>query len=320
MLHATRLNPAAEDPDVALAEQARAAFVNFYRGNTRHSYEYDLRVLFAWCAREHIPVMRATRSQLEQFARYCMEERGNGSSTLRRRMATVRQFYRLAAADDLIPKSPAEFMRLPRDARPAEEYDGLTHLELAALIATARRSTPTEWALVVVMAMLGLRVSEACDLTVDQAFGIENGHRVLRFVGKGNKPAVIPLPVPVARAIDAAIGDRRTGPLLLRRDATPMNRRSASRVITRLARQAGITKKVFPHLLRHSYITALLDAGVQPREAQVAARHAQLDTTMGYDRHRKNLDRHGVYAVAAFLSDSGADGTTPLLHAVSDLS
>ena len=66
--------------------------------------------------------------------------------------------------------------------------------------------------------------------------------------------------------------------------------------------RAGITKRITPHSLRHSFITAALDAGVPLRDVQIAARHADPRTTTRYDRARNNLDRHASYIVAAFIA------------------
>lgn len=72
----------------------------------------------------------------------------------------------------------------------------------------------------------------------------------------------------------------------------------------RLARRAGINKRISPHSLRHSFITAALDAGVSVRDVQDAASHSDPRTTMRYDRARHSLDRHATYVVAAFIAGS----------------
>ena len=77
---------------------------------------------------------------------------------------------------------------------------------------------------------------------------------------------------------------------------------AAGRVVRRIARRAGITKRVGPHTLRHAFITAALDAGVPLRDVQEAASHADPRTTMRYDRARKNLDRHPNYILAAYMA------------------
>lgn len=176
-------------------------------------------------------------------------------------------------------------------------------MELGSLIQTARASSPSDAALVTLMGMLGLRVSEACAVKIEDYQDIERGHRVLRLVGKGGKPATIPLPVPVLRALDAAAGERTSGPLLLRnRSGLPVNRKSAALTITRLCKKAGIKKRLSPHGLRHSFVTAALDAGVPLRDVQIAARHSDPRITARYDRARHNHDRHASHVVAAFLA------------------
>ena len=70
----------------------------------------------------------------------------------------------------------------------------------------------------------------------------------------------------------------------------------------RLARRAGIDKPISPHSLRHSFMTAALDAGPALRDMQEAASHADPRTTMGYNRARQSLDRHATYIVATFVA------------------
>jgi site-specific recombinase XerD len=72
--------------------------------------------------------------------------------------------------------------------------------------------------------------------------------------------------------------------------------------VRRVARKAGISKRISPHSLRHSFITAALDAGVPLRDVQIAARHADPRTTTRYDRARHNLGRHASYVVSAFVA------------------
>ena len=109
--------------------------------------------------------------------------------------------------------------------------------------------------------------------------GIERGHRTLHVIGKGNKPALIPLPVPVARTLDLAVADRVTGRCCGPGPGQRMDRNAATRVVARLAKRAGIAHRVGCHSLRHAYITAALDAGVPLRDVQIAARHADPRTT-----------------------------------------
>jgi hypothetical protein len=76
----------------------------------------------------------------------------------------------------------------------------------------------------------------------------------------------------------------------------------AGRIVRRVARRAGIGKRLGPHTLRHAFITAALDAGVPLRDVQEAASHADPRTRMRYDRARVSLDRHATDIVATFLA------------------
>ncbi len=150
------------------------------------------------------------------------------------------------------------------------------------------------------MGLNGLRVSDACSANIED-LGFERGHRVLRIIGKGNQPAVVPLVPRTARTIDLAVGERMCGPILTRRDGTRLDTRTAYRWVRATGRQAGLDH-VHPHMLRAAFIMAALDAGVPLRDVQLAARHADPRTTTAYDRRRQNLDRHAAYAVVAFVT------------------
>ncbi len=146
-----------------------------------------------------------------------------------------------------------------------------------------------------------MRVSEAAGADIE-ALGLERGHRTLTILRKGGKVVTVPLAPRTARAVDLAVGERFDGPMFLGADGERLNRHAAGRIVRRVARRAGITKRVGPHTLRHAFITAALDAGVPLRDVQEAASHADPRTTMRYDRARVSLDRHATYIVATFLA------------------
>jgi integrase len=163
---------------------------------------------------------------------------------------------------------------------------------------------PTEHALLSLLALNGLRVSEATGASIE-ALGIERGHRTLVITRKGGKVVTVPLAPRTARAIDLAIGERTEGPIFLTADGSRQDRHGAGRIgriVRRTARRAGIAKPVGPHTMRHAFITAALDAGVPLRDVQEAASHADPRTTMRYDRARTSLDRHATYIVAAYVA------------------
>ena len=174
--------------------------------------------------------------------------------------------------------------------------------EFGALLVAAGLGPPLEHALISLLALNGLRVSEATGADIEH-LGLERGHRTLTITRKGGKVVTIPLAPRTARAIDLAIGERTDGPVFLAGDGRRLDRHGAGRVVRRTARRAGIGKAVTPHTLRHASITAArLEAGVPLRDVQEAASHADPRTTIRYDRARGSLDRHATYIVAAYVA------------------
>ena len=278
---------------------ALAGFLAGYSGLTRQAYELDLRQFASWCQQHHLRLFQARRADIECFARD-LEARGRARATVTRRLCTIAGFYRYAVEEELLDHSPAAHVRRPR-----LDYEshatGLDRNELGALLVAAGLGPPAEHALISLLALNGLRVSEATGADIE-ALGVERGHRTLVVIRKGGKVVTIPLAPRTARAIDLAIGERCQGPVFLAADGRRLDRHGAARIVRQVARRAGITKPVGPHTLRHEFITAALDAGVPLRDVQEAASHADPRTTMRYDRARASLDRHATYIVAAYVA------------------
>jgi site-specific recombinase XerD len=223
-------------------------------------------------------------------------------STVSRRFSVAAGFYRTCVIDGLLEHSPAGHVRRPAVSAESPTL-GFTHLQFEALLTTARESSnPCDFALVAMPGLLGLRIFEATAADIAD-LGEEHGHRVLRVCGKGTKVVLIPLPPAVGRAIDRAIGTRTRGPLLLNSRGARMDRHPATRRLRHLADSAGVPiTRPHPHMLRHTFVTTMLDAGVDLRDVQIAARHADPRSAMRYDRARKNLDRHPNYILAAYMA------------------
>jgi site-specific recombinase XerD len=258
-----------------------------------------MRQYASWCQQHHLRLFQARRADIECFARD-LEARGRARATITRRLCTVAGFYKYAVEEELLEHSPAAHVRRPR-----LDYEshatGLDRNGLGALLVAAGLGSPAEHALISLLALNGLRVSEATGANIE-ALGVERGHRTLVITRKGGKVVTIPLAPRTARAIDLAVGERSEGPVFLTADSRRLDRHGAARIVRRAARRAGIIKPVSPHTLRHAFITAALDAGVPLRDVQEAASHADPRTTMRYDRARGSLDRHATYVVAAYLA------------------
>jgi site-specific recombinase XerD len=278
---------------------ALAGYLAGYRGLTREAYTLDLRQFTAWCRARSLPLFTVRRADIETFARE-LEALGRARATVTRRLSTIAGFYKYAVEEELLDHSPAAHVRRPR-----LDYEShataLDRNEVGALLVAAGLGPAADHALISLLALNGLRVSEATGADIEQ-LGLERGHRTLVITRKGGKVVTIPLAPRTARAIDLAIGERTGGPLFLTADGTRLDRHGAARIVRRVTRLAGIAKRVSPHTLRHAFITAALDAGVPLRDVQEAASHADPRTTMRYDRARTSLDRHATYIVATYIA------------------
>jgi integrase/recombinase XerD len=278
---------------------ALAGFLAGYAGLTRDAYTLDLRQYTSWCISRGLRLFAARRVDIETF-RGEMEAAGRARATIARRLCTIAGFYRYAVEEELLDHSPAAHVRRPR-----LDYDShataLDRNELGALLVAAGLGSAQEHALMSLLALNGLRISEALGADI-AAMGSQRGHRTLTVLRKGGKIVTLPLAPRAARSLDLAIGERLEGPIFRRADGHRLDRHGASRIVRRVAKRAGIAKPISPHTLRHAFITAALDAGVPLRDVQEAASHADPRTTMRYDRGRASLDRHATYIVATYLA------------------
>ena len=234
------------------AQLAAVSFLARYSGRTLEAYRHDLRGFFQWATDQGVAVLGASRAHIELF-RAWMEDRGLAASTIDRRLSTVCGFYRFAHIDGRIRSNPAQYVRRPQVH--ASDARGLDRSELGVFLFTAEQYDRDHAALAVPLGLNGLRISEACATNIED-LGVERGHRTLRIVGKGNKPATVPLVPRTARTIDLAVGERQEGAILRRRDGHRLDRRTAHRWVRSIGKRAGLGA-VHPHMLREAVIATL---------------------------------------------------------------
>ena len=288
---------------MSTAQLAAVSFLARYSGRTHALYAFQLRQWFAWCESHGLdPLVGIQRAHVELYIRG-LGERGLMDSSVVTMLHGVRGFFRFAHVDGLIAADPAVYARLPKVQRDESRTQGLDRLELIRFLQVAQTISVHHGALAFLLGINALRASEAAAVHIEHYADTLRGHRVLHLVGKGNKPATMPLTVPVLRVLEACRGQRTSGPLVLRPvSGKPIDRRDAYRMVTRIATTAKIPRHISPHSLRHAAITNALDAGVPLRDAQILARHADPRTTEHYDRARGNLDRHGVHFLTAYVA------------------
>ena len=203
-------DPAAVTSDERVLRAVVAAYLGRYRGQTRLHTGSDLKIYLTWCTDQDLDPLLVGRVDIERYVRWLQEIRYYRPSTVSRRLSVVVGFYRVCVIDQILPYSPADYVRRP--PVPAESPTlGLGHLQFEALISTARLSPNTnDFALITMLGLLGLRIFEACDANIAN-LGEEHGHRVLKVRGKGDKTVLIPATAELSPA-------RSTGPS---RTATP---------------------------------------------------------------------------------------------------
>ncbi len=212
-----------------------------------------------------------------------------------------REDHKYAVEEELLDHSPAAHVRRPR-----VDYEShavaLDRNELGALLVAGGLGPSPEHALISLLTLNGLRVSEATDADIEHP-GLERGHRTLTITRKGGKVVTIPLAPRTARAIDLAIGERTDGPVFLAADGRRLDRHGAGRVVRKVARRAGIGKAVTPHTLRHAFITAVSMPGCRcatcKRQPRMRIRGPRCGMPV---RARGSLDRHATYIVAAYVA------------------
>jgi integrase len=148
----------------------------------------------AWCRSRSLSLFSVRRADIESFARQ-LEANGRARATVTRRLATIAGFYKYAVEEELLDHSPAAHVRRPR-----VDYEShavvLDRNELGALLVAAGLGSPVEHALISLLALNGLRVSEATGADIEH-LGLERGHRTLTITRKGGKV----VPIPLARAL-----------------------------------------------------------------------------------------------------------------------
>jgi site-specific recombinase XerD len=243
------------------------------------------------------PVGEATTEQIEAWLASLRAE-GRAPTTVARRLAAVRAFFRHLTLIGMRADNPAAAIAGPR--RPRTVPRTLSPSEAERLVEVAAGTTPRamrDRALVELLYGAGLRVSEAVGL-VKASVDLEG--RLVRVVGKGGKERLVPLGRPAAEALRRymALGrphlDRRHRPdLFLNARGGALTRAGVFLILRRLADRAGLEPgRVHPHLLRHSFGTHLLEGGADLRSVQEMLGHADVATTERYthvsDKHRRD--------------------------------
>lgn len=288
--------------DWADAQLAIAGFLVAYSGSTRAGHATELRLWARWLAEHDIGIFHAADYHAELYGKELEEVYGRKRSTVAHKLSVIAGFYKWAARHGFLERDPMTDIRRPKlDYMTTRQY--LDRTELSRFLQFATVGSRRDAALCYLLGLNGLRISEALGADVED-MRLERNHQLLHITGKGRKEADVPLAPPTYRSILEYLGERRSGPIFLGAEGERMGRHAADRIVKRIAKRAGLAKRISPHSLRHSFITAALDAGIPLRDVQHAARHADPRTTSYYDHGRRSFDSAATYIVAAFVAGS----------------
>ncbi len=292
----TELTPAPNLPRDRDVEAFLAVLSSRRAPRTVEAYRRDLRELSRAL---QAPIADATIDDLERYTA-SLRDAGLSASTIARRTAASRTFFRHLQLIGARVDNPAAALTLPRRTKPLPKT--LTPGEAERLIAAAAGVTPRslrDRALVELLYGAGLRVSEAVGLAKN---GVDLDDRLVRVIGKGDKERIVPIGREAVEALRRYLSrgrphlDRRHRPeLFLNARGGGLTRAGAFVILRKLAVVAGLEpERVHPHLLRHSFATHLLEGGADLRSVQEMLGHADLATTELYT-HVSDARRREVY-------------------------
>jgi integrase/recombinase XerC len=278
-------------------DDAIRAFITFLtveRGAspaTLRNYASDLRQLRSFLLSARLadqPVDPAALSS-ESIRAYLqwLDRKGEKRTSLARKLACIRSFYRYLVRTGLVSRNPVEDLRTPKQPKHLPRV--LTKDDAAALMAFPDQGTIgslRDRALLETLYSTGARVSELVSLNVED---LHQSEGVVRLRGKGRKERIVPIGDLAIQAIQtyrgslqsSIIGNQRSSPVFLNHRGGRLTSRSVARIVGRYSsRLTG--GSVSPHTLRHSFATHLLDEGADLRAIQEMLGHASLSTTQKY--------------------------------------
>jgi site-specific recombinase XerD len=273
--------------------------------DTKAQYAAVWRSWRLWCVATGIPPFDAQRSDLEAYTT-ALETVGNPASrkprplarrSVARHMAAISSYYRRAISDQKTDRNPVPPQDRPKVKRTSRQ-PYLEPAEVRALVAAADADSPRTAALVALLVMACLRVSEALGANVEDITPPRKGVRFVHVTRKGDKEEDVPLSPPAWQRVRPMVEGRKGGPLLATESGRRLDRKAAWKTLRRLGQRAGIESPIGPHTLRHAYITRGHELGIPLADLKDAAGHEDARTTSLYNRSGFDPARHPSFIIA----------------------
>ncbi len=266
-------------------------YLTFERGlsdRTLSAYQHDLSKLITFLEGEGRTGPETIRPQdLREFV-YGLKDAGLAPSSIRRAISSVRGYFAFLLEEGILEADPSERLEAPRAGRALP--DVLSVEEVVRMLETPDQGHPLYWrdrSILEVLYATGVRVSELVELRVADV-DLEGGYCTV--FGKGSKERMVPLGGPARRSLERYLrevrphldGGQGRGMVFLNQRGRPLTRMTVWNLVKRAATEAGITRKVSPHTLRHTFATHLLEGGADLAAVQELLGHADISTTQIY--------------------------------------
>lgn len=249
--------------------------------NTIQAYTHDLAMYCTHLGKTD--VVRAQPSNVSGFLKFLYGRKLKPRSATRA-FAAVRGLHKFLILEKATTENPTATVEQPRWSKPLPHV--LTLEEVDKLLAAPKTDTPKglrDQALLEVLYATGLRVSELVGLRMD---GVNVDLGFVRCMGKGSKERIVPMGESAASAVSTYLASRKirkpTNYVFLSNRGDKLSRSGFWRILQGYGLQAGIRKKLTPHVLRHSFATHLLERGADLRAVQTMLGHSNISTTEIY--------------------------------------
>lgn len=279
-----------QNDDLSVLRRRYVRYLRLERGyseNTVEAYTHDIDYLLNYLRNENLKTEDVKLDNLENFAAVIYEF-GIASSSQARILCGVRSFFKYLVISGILKDDPSELLEAPTVGEHLPEVLSTEEIDrMEAAIDLSKWEGQRNRAIIEVLFSCGLRVSELVNLKFNDIFERE---KFLRIIGKGDKERLVPISDSALHEIQLWLYDRNLMKIKPgEQDYVFLNRRGAHLtrtmiliMIKRTAEEAGITKTVSPHTLRHSFATELLKGGADLRAIQEMLGHENIKTTQIY--------------------------------------
>ncbi len=259
-----------------------------YTDNTLDAYMKDLQKLLNFLSDEGLDFRQVGIEDLDRFA-VSLGESGVAARSVARILSGVRSFYRFLVLEKEVEADPTELLSNPKTGKHLPEVLSIHEIDdIEAAIDLSKPEGVRDYAIVEVLYGCGLRISELCNLKMDQLY-LENGY--IRVLGKGRKERLVPIDAEAVRRLRDWFAVRQGHTMKPGHEdyvfvslarGTRLSRITLFVYIKGYAQKAGIRKNISPHTFRHSFATHLLEGGGNLRAIQAMLGHEDIATTEVY--------------------------------------